>query len=104
MIDMSAIPADGRILYFERDRADFGFLSHFHFAPINLDGEMWPTVEHFYQAQKSDHPDYRAAVRSAERPGLAKRLAAPPDAPRRTAQKSWFRKEQGRPAAGLACR
>jgi predicted NAD-dependent protein-ADP-ribosyltransferase YbiA (DUF1768 family) len=52
----AAVPPDGRILYFARDRAAFGFLSHFHPSPIALDGETWPTVEHFYQAQKSDDP------------------------------------------------
>ena len=81
---------DGRILYFERDRAQFGFLSHFHPSPFNLDGEDWPTVEHFYQAQKSLNPAYRAAVRAAETPGTAKRLAANPGQQGRAAKKSWF--------------
>jgi ribA/ribD-fused uncharacterized protein len=92
-----AIPADGRILYFGRDREAFGFLSHFHPAPIELDGETWPTVEHYYQAQKSDDPAYRAAIRHAVSPGIAKRLAAPPDAPRRISQQSWFRRNAMRP-------
>ena len=56
---MLVIPADNRILYFARDRGMFGFLSHFHPAPILLDGEVWPTVEHYYQAQKSFDPAYR---------------------------------------------
>jgi predicted NAD-dependent protein-ADP-ribosyltransferase YbiA (DUF1768 family) len=60
--EMNGLPADSRILYFARDRAQYGFLFHFHAAPIALDGEIWPTVEHFYQAQKSDDPDYRAAI------------------------------------------
>ena len=62
--------------------AQFGFLSHFHPSPIVLDGERWPTVEHFYQAQKSPDPDYRAAIREAIHPGRAKSLAAQPMAPR----------------------
>jgi hypothetical protein len=70
------IPADNRILYFERDRELFGFLSHFQPAPILLDGEPWPTVERWYQAQKSDDPAYRAAIRAAAAPGMAKRVAA----------------------------
>jgi ribA/ribD-fused uncharacterized protein len=92
MDEVALIPADGRILYFARDRPSFGFLSHFHPSPIALDGETWPTVEHYYQAQKSDHPAYRDAIRSAVSPGLAKRLAAPPNAPRRISGQSWFRK------------
>jgi predicted NAD-dependent protein-ADP-ribosyltransferase YbiA (DUF1768 family) len=94
-----AVPPDGRILYFKRDRSEFGFLSHFHPSPILLDGRIWPTVEHYYQAQKSDQPAYREAVWSATSPGIAKRLAAPPDAPRRVSQQSWFRKNNLRPRA-----
>ena len=99
MIDHPNLPVDGRILYFSRDRAAFGFLSHFHPAAIELDGESWRTVEHYYQAQKSDHPDYRAAIRAAVSPGIAKRLAAPPAAPRRISQQSWFRKNRALPRA-----
>ncbi|MGB7951367.1 MAG: NADAR family protein [Candidatus Binatia bacterium] len=86
------IPPDNRILYFARDRETFSFLSHFHPSPIDLDGEIWPTVEHYYQAQKSFEPEYRQAIRSASSPGKAKRLAAPPNAPRRVSYQSWFRK------------
>ena len=70
---------DGRILYFERDRAQFGFLSHFHPSPFNLDGEDWPTVEHFYQAQKSLNPAYRAAVRRPKRQALQSAWQPIPD-------------------------
>jgi len=89
---MLVIPADHRILYFARDRGMFGFLSHFHPAPILLEGEVWPTVEHYYQAQKSFHPAYRQAIRDAATPGRAKRLAAPPHLPLRVSAQSWFRK------------
>ena len=95
MIDNAAnsiIPSDNRILYFGRDRDQFSFLSHFHLSPIVIDGENWPTVEHYYQAQKSADPQYKAAIRAAAHPGLAKRLAASPSAPRRISQNSWFRK------------
>lgn len=91
------VPIDGRILYFARDRESFGFLSHFHPSRFRLDGEEWPTVEHFYQAQKSGDPDYHEAIRSAASPAKAKRLAAHPDAPRRISQGSWFRKNSARP-------
>ena len=97
MADTPTIPSDGRILYFARDRAAFGFLSHFHPAPIELDGQLWPTVEHYYQAQKSEDPGYRAAIRDARSPGMAKRFAADPRAPRRISAQSWFRKNGARP-------
>jgi ribA/ribD-fused uncharacterized protein len=95
--ELLVIPTDNRILYFARDRGLFGFLSHFHPSPILLDGEVWPTVEHYYQAQKSSDPAYRQAIRDAVTPGRAKRLAAQPDAPRRVASQSWFRKNGALP-------
>ena len=58
----AAVPDDVRILFHKRDRGDFGFLSNFHEAKFETDGERWPTVEHYYQAQKSHDPDYRKAV------------------------------------------
>jgi ribA/ribD-fused uncharacterized protein len=91
------IPADNRILFFDRDREAFGFLSNFHAAVIQLDGETWPTVEHYYQAQKSPDPHYRQAIREASTPGKAKRLAAQPTAPRRVSQQSWFRRNGQQP-------
>jgi N-glycosidase YbiA len=86
------LPPDNRVLYFNRDRQLFRFLSHFWPAPIELDGEIWATVEHFYQAQKSFDPAYRDAIRHAKSPGTAKRLAAAPGASRRIARASWFRR------------
>jgi N-glycosidase YbiA len=86
------IPSDNRILFFGRDRAAFGFLSNFYPAPIELDGESWATVEHYYQAQKSSDPAYRAEIRNTASPARAKQLAAAPDAPRRISKRSWFRK------------
>ncbi len=91
------IPRDSRILYFKRDRELFGFLSHFYPSPIELDGETWPTVEHYYQAQKSFAPAYVQAIRDATSPARAKWLAAPPDAPRRISKNSWFRKNNQSP-------
>ncbi|MFJ7440876.1 NADAR family protein [Methylorubrum thiocyanatum] len=83
------LPGDGRVLFFIRDQHEFGFLSHFHPAEIELDGETWPTVEHWYQAQKSSDPRYREAIRSASTPGRAKRLAGMPVSSRRD-HGSWF--------------
>ena len=89
-MDYPPIPADGRVLFFRRDRPDFGFLSHFYPSPILLDGERWPTVEHYYQFHKSLDPRYRQAIRDAATPGEAKQLAAYPDPRRKAAAKSWF--------------
>jgi ribA/ribD-fused uncharacterized protein len=89
-MDYPPIPADGRVLFFRRDRPDFGFLSHFYPSPILLDGEEWPTVEHYYQFHKSLDPQYRQAIRDAATPGEAKQLSAYPDPRRKAAARSWF--------------
>jgi ribA/ribD-fused uncharacterized protein len=91
------VPPDNRILYFYRDREAFAFLSHFHPSPIQLEDDLWPTVEHFYQAQKSDDPEYRRAIKDARTPGMAKRLAAPPVPKSRVSKKSWFLAHQALP-------
>jgi ribA/ribD-fused uncharacterized protein len=86
------IPEDNRILFFQRDRDDFPFLSNFYGAPVKLDGEIWPTVEHYYQARKSFDEDYRRAVRTAKGPGQAKHLGSIPSGNRKVSKRSWFRK------------
>ena len=54
---------------------EFGFLSNFSPHGFELDGQFWPTVEHFYQAQKFAAPETREAIRRSHTPGGAKRLA-----------------------------
>lgn len=84
------IPADGRILFFKRDRASFGFLSNFHDAPITIDGEVWRSTEFYYQAQKSSDAEYRDAIRSATSPAHAKALSTDPARSPRARKRSWF--------------
>jgi ribA/ribD-fused uncharacterized protein len=54
-------------------------------------------VEHYYQSQKSNHPEYRAAIRAIKTPGAAKRLASLPTSNGRTSAKSWFIKNAQAP-------
>ena len=90
-IELPPIPDDHRILFYKRDRELFGFLSNFHESPIILDGEAWPTTEHFYQAMKSRRAEYRRLIRTAVSPGQAKRLGADPALPKNRSGQSWFR-------------
>lgn len=89
--DSVSVPIDGRILFFKRDRNQFFFLSHFHAADFEIDGEVWPTVEHFFQAQKSFDHTYGKAIRACHHPGMAKRLGAAPEGSRKHSKDSWFR-------------
>jgi hypothetical protein len=50
-------------------------LSNFAPFPIEIDGETWPSVEHFYQASKFEDPEIRNKIRLAAKPVIAKKLA-----------------------------
>jgi len=59
-------------IYFHRENERFGFFSNFSRHSIVVRGEVWPTVEHFYQAAKFPHePAVLACIREAKRPGKA---------------------------------
>ena len=97
------IPSDNRILYFQRDREQFLFFSHFHPSPIVLDGETWPTVEHYFQAQRSRDPAYRQAICKEKSPGKVKHLSKSPDDTTRGGKRfSWFRSNHAVPRADWA--
>lgn len=52
----------------------YRFLSNFYPSELYIDGELSPTVEHYYQASKSLIPHERKAILQAPTPGAAKRL------------------------------
>lgn len=51
---------------------EYGWLSNFHRSPITVDGEVWATVEHYYQAMKSANPAEQEMVRNLKEPKEAK--------------------------------
>jgi ribA/ribD-fused uncharacterized protein len=53
---------------------EHAFLSNFHPSPIVVDGLLFPTVEHAFQAAKTTHPGWIEAIRAVRTPGQAKRL------------------------------
>jgi N-glycosidase YbiA len=53
---------------------EFGEFSNFAEYPISLDGERWPTSEHYFQAQKFEDNKYRQKIRKASSPMLAAHL------------------------------
>lgn len=50
------------------------FLSNFHPSEVEMDGAIYPTVEHAYQAAKTMDPEEREIIRTAKTPGMAKKL------------------------------
>ena len=55
-------------------RKEFYFLSNFYSARILWEGMFYPTVEHAYQAAKSNLSSERHTIKNARTPGEAKRL------------------------------
>lgn len=55
-------------------RNDYAFLSNFAYSPIDYEGEIYPTIEHAFQAAKTLNPEERRKVHEAASPGSAKRI------------------------------
>jgi N-glycosidase YbiA len=53
---------------------EFGEFSNFAEYPISIDGQLWPTSEHYFQAQKFQDATYRQKIRKANSPMLAAQL------------------------------
>ncbi len=55
---------------------EHGWMSNFSTHPVKLDGKLWPTVEHFFQAAKFEgtDPAHAAAIRRAKRPNEAAKM------------------------------
>ncbi len=73
---MTRCAQDDRILCMTRiDRftCDYDFLSNFHPSPIEVDGILYPTVEHAFQAAKTFVPEEKQGIAAAATPGRAKR-------------------------------
>lgn len=50
---------------------EYGEFSNFAAFPIKLDGLVWPTSEHYFQAQKFEDETYREKIRKAKTPMIA---------------------------------
>ena len=60
---------------FNSKSAAYTELSNFHWSSFLLDGKMWPTVEHYFQAQKfPTDPDLQERIRASKTALGAKRL------------------------------
>lgn len=55
-------------------RGLYGFLSNFWPSPVIWQGVLYPSVEHAYQAAKTDDPAWIARIAAAATPAEAKRL------------------------------
>ena len=58
----------------DRFSGEFGFLSNFYPCSVPMDGIVYPSVEHAYQAAKTTNEDDRHVVLSCPTPAMAKKL------------------------------
>ncbi|MBY0546930.1 MAG: NADAR family protein [Candidatus Obscuribacterales bacterium] len=56
---------------FYREKDEYGCFSNFAAFPIAIAGDLWPTSEHYFQAQKFLDEADREQIRQASSPGKA---------------------------------
>lgn len=61
-------------IYFYREGDAYGCFSNFSKHPIHVDGRLWPTSEHYFQAQKFLEWQYRMEILKAPSPGNAAKM------------------------------
>ena len=63
------------VINFYLKGGDFGCFSNFAAYPFVLDGKIWPTSEHYFQAQKfNDDLNHQEAIRLEKSPMIAARM------------------------------
>jgi ribA/ribD-fused uncharacterized protein len=61
-------------LLFYRLNEPFGEFSNFSPHPLRLKDRVWPTVEHYFQAQKFAGTEHEELIRNAKSPMIAARM------------------------------
>lgn len=61
-------------IYFYTQTQPYSEFSNFSPHGVELDGRWWPTVEHYFQAQKFEDAAYRERIRNARSPKDAAQL------------------------------
>ena len=61
-------------ILFYRQNDPYGEFSNFSPHPFKLNGNVWPTSEHYFQAQKFAGTEHEETVRNANTPSMAAKL------------------------------
>jgi ribA/ribD-fused uncharacterized protein len=72
-----------RRIQFYRVNEPYGEFSNFSPHPIEMSGRTWPTVEHYFQAQKFYGTEHEEAIRLAKSPMVAARMGRSRERPLR---------------------
>jgi ribA/ribD-fused uncharacterized protein len=63
-----------QVIQFYRVSDPYGEFSNFAPFPITLGGKVWPTSEHYFQAQKYAGTEHEKAIRQTRSPMIAARM------------------------------
>ena len=63
-----------RVIKFYKVREQFGCFSNFAAYPVEVDGKVWPTSEHYFQAQKFAGTEFEEEIRLVKSPMIAARM------------------------------
>lgn len=58
----------------DRFDGEYSFLSNFELSPFTVNGVVFPTMEHYFQAMKATNQEDLLEITKAPTPGKAKRL------------------------------
>ncbi len=61
-------------ILFYRQNDPYGEFSNFSTHPFKLKGKVWPTSEHYFQAQKFAGTEHEETVRNAKTPAMSAKL------------------------------
>ena len=61
-------------IYFYGQNNAHGYMSNFSAHAVTIDGKIWPTTEHYFQAQKFPSAEYQEKIQAASTPSMAKKL------------------------------
>jgi hypothetical protein len=76
------VPAGVPVIEFYSKTPQYKEFSNYHMVQLTLEGKVWPSVEHYFQAMKfSQNPEYQETIRLAKTPSIAKRLGKTRDVP-----------------------
>lgn len=69
------IPPGVGVIKFSRTEPQYKEFSPYYPVKLTIDGKIWPTAEHYFQAMKfPDNPEYQELIRAAKTPAQAKKL------------------------------
>ena len=65
------------IHFYSHNIGKYQCFSNFSSHPVTINGKIYPTTEHYFQAQKfPDYPNYMEAIRTSHTPYMAKKLGS----------------------------